>query len=126
MTALDQFEFRILNWVITTIHNGFLDSLMPEISFLADGGWFWILLAILFIARKSTRKMGVTVALALLFGFLVTNVALKPWIARLRPYDVNTALQPLISPPSGFSFPSGHATSSFAAASAIYRNLKWA
>ena len=47
---------------------------------------------------------------------------LKPLIARLRPFTVNTAIELLIPPPSDFSFPSGHTFASFASATAILKN----
>src|SRR5699024_9151019 len=51
---------------------------------------------------------------------LLCNVVLKPMIARIRPFDVNTAVQLLVSAPRDYSFPSGHTAASFAAVSALY------
>ena len=126
MTAFSQLEFRILDWVGNTFHHDFLDAVMPKISFLGNGGWIWILLALLFMIRKSTRKTGLAVTLALLLSFVVANIVLKPLVARARPYIVDPAIALLIPAPTDFSFPSGHAQASFAAATAIYRNHKWA
>jgi undecaprenyl-diphosphatase len=47
-------------------------------------------------------------------------VLAKPLIGRVRPCDVNTAVQLLIARPADFSFPSGHSASSFAAVFALY------
>ena len=44
---------------------------------------------------------------------------LKPLFARVRPCDVNQAVQLLIANPGGYSFPSGHTSASFAAASVL-------
>lgn len=55
-----------------------------------------------------------------MIGALLCNVTLKPLVARLRPFEIaDTMRQLLIDPPSDFSFPSGHTTSSFAAATAL-------
>ena len=45
---------------------------------------------------------------------------LKNLIARVRPYDVNTAVQVLVAKPKDFSFPSGHTAASFASVTALY------
>ena len=57
------------------------------------------------------------------FSSLITgNMILKPLVARLRPFTVNTAVELLIPPPADFSFPSGHTYASFASSTAILRN----
>lgn len=61
--------------------------------------------------------------LALLGSLLVNNILLKNIVERPRPYDIIEGLQPLITRPKDFSFPSGHTGSSFAAAAVFYRNL---
>ncbi|MDR1193801.1 MAG: phosphatase PAP2 family protein [Peptococcaceae bacterium] len=118
--ALNQWELTLLDRLADAFHCGFLDAVMPALTFLGDGGWFWILLACLLLLRKPTRRMGLTVGLALLLSLLVGNIILKPLVARIRPFDLNEAIQLLIPPPGDFSFPSGHTQASFAAATAIY------
>jgi undecaprenyl-diphosphatase len=49
---------------------------------------------------------------------------LKPLVARIRPCDVNTAVQLLIARPTDYSFPSGHTAASFAATFALYFSRK--
>ena len=51
---------------------------------------------------------------------LLCNVILKPMIARIRPYHVNTAIELLVRPPRDYSFPSGHTAASFTAVAALY------
>ena len=64
--------------------------------------------------------MGFCGLLALLIGALITNVALKNMIARVRPYEQFSDILLLLERQRDFSFPSGHACSSFAAACALY------
>lgn len=47
---------------------------------------------------------------------VVGNLILKNLVARARPCSLNTTVNLLISAPTDYSFPSGHTTSSFAAA----------
>lgn len=51
---------------------------------------------------------------------IVCNGILKNLFARTRPFDVNEAVQLLITAPKDFSFPSGHTAASFAAVAALY------
>ena len=49
-----------------------VDALTPfwrAVTFLGNGGWFWIVLCVLLICFGKTRKTGVTAALSLLSGF---------------------------------------------------------
>ena len=57
---------------------------------------------------------------ALVVDALLCNVILKPLVARIRPYDVNTAVQLLVSKPVDYSFPSGHTAASFASVVALF------
>ena len=116
------FEFYILD-LIQNIRFNFLDSAMLFITTLGNGGFIWILTGILMLCFKKTRKAGITALLALLIGFLICNILLKPLVARIRPYEIRDII-PLIPKPSDYSFPSGHSTSSFAAATALYMNFK--
>lgn len=59
-------------------------------------------------------------AVALLIGYVITNLLLKNLVMRVRPYDAIAALEPLVRA-SSWAFPSGHATCSVAAGYAMYR-----
>ena len=58
--------------------------------------------------------------LALGVGYAVGNVWLKELVMRPRPFVTHTDLTPLLDPGDRWSFPSGHALSSFAAATALF------
>ena len=115
------FDSVILNW-FQSIQNEFLTVLFKAITFLGEGGLIWIALGLCLIAYKKTRWVGISVLLALLFSLLVGNVTLKPLVARPRPCWRNSLVDLLIQNPKDYSFPSGHALSSFAAAMAIFMN----
>lgn len=115
MTELD---FLILDWIQAHLRCGFLDTLMPLITALGEYGALWILLTALLLIRKDTRKTGVTLAVALALDVLLCNVILKPLVARPRPFALRE-VELLVRAPRDFSFPSGHAAASFAAAGAL-------
>jgi undecaprenyl-diphosphatase len=124
MDALNQFELQILLFIREYLTNPFLDFIMPKITFLADDGWFWIVLAIICLIIPKTRKTGAVMGLALIFGLIVCNLTLKPIVARIRPYDLMPSIQVLVDHLSDFSFPSGHTVASFEGAFAIFLTQK--
>lgn len=126
MSGILQAEYAILDG-IAAIHNGVLDVLMPMISRLSDHGEIWILLGLVLICIRSQRKLGFQVCLALLLSFLVCNVLLKNMVARPRPFELYEGISLLVQAPDSFSFPSGHSSASFAAASVLlYNRWRWA
>ena len=122
-----QFELSVLDNIQSYLRCDFLDATMPIISMLGNVGAIWIVCAVVLLVIPKTRKVGVVLAVSLAIEALCCNVILKPLVARIRPFDVNTAVQLLISPPTDFSFPSGHTGAAFAAASALFfsKNRLW-
>lgn len=112
--------------MLQRIHTPVLDILMVTVSKLCDHGFIWILLGILLLFWRNTRKNGFAILLILLLGLFVGNIYLKPLIARPRPFYANPAVQLLISPPGGYSFPSCHTLPSFGSAVYVFlTNRKW-
>ena len=108
-------ELAVLNW-IQPLRTGWLDGVMVSVSTLGDAGAVWIVLALVLLCFRKTRRAGVTVALALVLDLIVCNGILKPLFDRVRPCVVNPAAELLVRCPTDASFPSGHTAASFAAA----------
>jgi undecaprenyl-diphosphatase len=120
----ENFDLPILDWIQNTLQCGLLDFLMPLITLLGDAGIFWIAVAVVLLIIPKTRKIGLGMGVALLMGLLVCNVILKPWVARIRPYDYQiqyfgTQIKLLVDAMHDFSFPSGHTIASFEAATVL-------
>lgn len=113
-------EFHFLDAVQRYLQNPFFDRIMPYITALADSGFIWIVLTLILLCTRRFRRAGQASAIALVFMLLVGNVILKPLVGRVRPYDVNTAIQLLVSAPTDFSFPSGHTFASFACSVTLF------
>lgn len=122
------FDFAILDFIRNNISNPVLDEVMSAITRLGNGGIIWIALAAVMILSRAYRKTGFKIMLALILSFLICNVLLKPIVARTRPFDINTAIDIIISKPADYSFPSGHTSAAFAAAITLIlseRKLIW-
>jgi len=117
---VQSFDFAVLNFIYYNFRCGILDVLMPIVSALGNDGMVWIVLAIVLLIIRRYREAGVALCFALALDLIVCNLVLKPLVGRIRPYDVNTAIQLLITSPTDYSFPSGHTAASFTAVSALY------
>lgn len=129
MERLLEMDGQFLLWLKETCAHPFLDNIMIFVSALGDGGFIWIALGLLFLfmgrKHKIWQKRGLFLLLSLAANALVCNLLLKPLVARTRPYDL-LGYDILIPPVEDASFPSGHTSASFAAATAIYAmDKKW-
>ncbi len=120
MEAILGFDFAILDFIRENIANPVLDVIMKIITHSGDAGIIWIAATLLCLIFKKTRKAGTCMAIALILVLLICNLTLKPIIARPRPFMLREEIELIISAPSGFSFPSGHTASSFAAAVGLF------
>ena len=112
-------ELFILDWMQNHLRCGLLDAVLPAISWTCNHGEVWILLALLLVLRKNSRRQGWAVAAALVLDLVCCNLFLKPLVGRARPFAMNPAVELLIPPPLDASFPSGHTAASFAAVFAL-------
>ena len=127
MTWLYQTDYQILN-AIQASRCPVLDFLMPLFTYFSEYGLGWILLALILIVVKKTRKAGLTAGFALILGLIAVNIIVKPLVFRVRPYDneLYASLRmylrsDLLIPAWGDgSFPSGHAAASMEAAVGIW------
>ena len=112
-------DFYILD-AIQNLRCGFLDYIMPKITFLGSGGLVWIIITLIYLIRRDTRRTGIMLASVLILGLIIGNGMLKNIIARERPNWLNPSVQLLIGNPTDYSFPSGHTLSSVIAETILY------
>lgn len=105
---------------IYSLKNPFLDFLMPLVTSLGNGGIIWIIICIICLIFRKTRKCGITMAMGLILSLIVCNLILKNAVARIRPFEANGILDLLVEIPKDFSFPSGHSSASFVASTVIF------
>lgn len=118
---ITNFDLSILDAIQRTMKCAFLDKFMPMITALGNAGIFWIIIAVVMLFFKKTRKTGLMMGCALVLGLLLGNLTLKPLIARIRPYDLPGINIDLLVKKSSeiYSFPSGHTLASFEAATVL-------
>lgn len=117
-------ELAILDWIQEHMRCDVLDWFLPRFTLLANSGIFWVFVTLLLLSIKPYRSWGVEMAIALTLCLFIGNGVLKPLIARVRPFDANPAAPLIATPPTDYSFPSGHTYSSFAAATVLLFHKK--
>lgn len=110
MSALLSFELSLLD-AFEAVYNPFFDFLAKGVSLLDEIGAIWIVLALILLAFKKTRKTGIMVSLSLIIGVIFANGVLKPLLNRPRPFEYNEAARVIVERLRDGSFPSGHAVS---------------
>lgn len=114
---------NILLFIQEYLRHPMLTPVVRFITTLGNGGGIWIALTLLLLILPKTRKVGCMMAAALIGTLLVNNIFLKNLVARTRPYEVIAELTYLVPKPGEYSFPSGHAGSSFAVSCVMFRRL---
>ena len=109
---------------LQNIRTPFMDGLMTFFSMLGHNGIFCLILGIVLIIIKKTRRSGAEVIIAMLLSFIISYLIVKNLAARVRPFETYDFLVPLGTAPKGWSFPSVHSTFVFATATVIFCNYK--
>ena len=116
-------DINLLYFIQEHFRNDFLTPIFRFITDLGDMGLIWIISAVFFLIFQKTRSAGFAALLSITINFIITNGILKQWVARARPFETYPDIIPLISPPTDFSFPSGHTACAFALAFIVYKIL---
>ena len=114
-----------LSFLYSIPRNGLLDSFFLGVTKIAGSyGQFWVVIALLLLIFKRTRRAGVSLLIAYVGVFLLGQYGLKNLISRPRPCQIDTAFPLLVSRPSSSSFPSTHSAWAFGGATAIFLQHK--
>ena len=115
---MSAFDRSVQSWVAD--HRiGALDWFFEALSYAGSFGLVWLAIAIAISCfARSRRRLWIQVGVAILLAEGISG-ALKAWVERDRPPLVDPAPEPLVELPSTHSFPSGHATVSFACATVL-------
>lgn len=123
MNVLYSLDGDILLWIQNNVRVSWMDGFFKTITHLGDAGLFWILLTVVLLCFKKTRKPAIYSAIALVGSVVITNMILKNAVGRIRPYEVVNGLQCIVKLANDPSFPSGHTSASFASATALCPKL---
>lgn len=113
-------DFSIL-YALQSIRTEWLDSFMLFITNMAgDMGQAWVLLGILLLVYKKTRKLSLSILLSYAIVYFSIQYGIKDLIARPRPCQIDQTIEMITKCSSSFSCPSTHTCWAFAGATCIY------
>ena len=111
-------------WLATHLDAPWIDRLMIVATQVGQRGAIWIVVGLGVWIVAPARRMAVwRLLLAIGLAGLMTDVVVKPLVGRLRPYVDHPEYRELLPPPKDSSFPSGHASTAAAGATALARIL---
>lgn len=123
METILNIDNSILDFLVS-IRTEFFNDFFAFFSYIGNGGIVWIIAGLILLFFRRTRKAGFILLLSIGITALINNFVLKILVDRARPFIENDALKIIISEPSGASFPSGHSSASFAAATILLKYNK--
>ena len=74
MDSFTQFDGNLLIGIQHALNADWLTPIMKLITYMGEAGIFWIILCLVLIILKKTRRLGIICALSLLFTFIICNL----------------------------------------------------
>lgn len=124
LEAITSFDFSILDWIQANLGCPVLDFVMPMLSMLGEFGALWIVLGLIFLLFRKTRRMGVLMLISMAVTFVIGDCGIKNLVQRIRPCNVREYISIPVSRPHSYSFPSGHSAQAFSAGMMIFLHHK--
>lgn len=123
------FDFAIFDF-FHKLHDsaagGFLDVFFNVVTKLGHDGIALIIISLILMLFKKTRKAGSAMLAGIIVGAVFTNLTIKPLVSRPRPYTFTDSpvyqwwLNAGAQVESDRSFPSGHTTSAMAMVTGLF------
>ena len=120
MDSFTQLDGNLLIGIQHALNADWLTPVMKAITMLAEDGIFLILICLVMIVFRRTRRLGVICAVSLMLTFIVCNLCLKPAVDRVRPWVTFQMVNIMLPPLEDASFPSGHSANSMGVAWALF------
>ncbi|MDQ5983426.1 MAG: hypothetical protein RUMPE_00437 [Eubacteriales bacterium SKADARSKE-1] len=107
---------------IAKLQRPYLNKIMVATTTAGNTGTIWLLIAFPMLLNSTARNQGIKLILSLLLTGFMGEIIIKRLVGRMRPSKISEQEKLLIKKPITYSFPSGHTSSSFAAALTISLN----
>ena len=120
MDSFTQFEGNLLIGIQHALNADWLTAVMKCITLFGEYGVFWIVLCLILVCNKKTRRLGIICSASLALTFLCCNLVIKPVVGRARPWELFGEIVHMMPHKGDASFPSGHSASSMGTAWAMF------
>lgn len=116
LDLIQAIDSEIMLFIQNNLRTPLLNPIMVLMAYLGQVGTIWIIISLILIVRKKHRVAGIYVLIAMGLCYILNDMIIKELIQRPRPFATVPDLTVLGFLPGSWSFPSGHACSSFASA----------
>ena len=123
MEKFFEWEYRFMMFLQNSIRGPLQNKVMWCITSLENAGFLSIAACLALLLQPKWRRVGEAATVSMILEFLVVNLLLKNWVARVRPYHLLEDLILLVQEPADYSFPSGHTGAAFAVASVMFLGM---
>lgn len=124
MDAIGNWDIAVMQHIAQHFRNDGLTAFLSVYTRLGNMGVCWVVIGVALLFFSRTRKWGAFLLAALLFGTCIGEFGIKLLVRRPRPFLEYAEFAALIPEPHGWSFPSGHTLSAFAAATVLWK-MRW-
>jgi len=123
IAEIQSLDAAILLFIQDHLRVALLDPIMILMAYIGQVGSIWIVISLVLIFSFKDRRTGILVIATMLICYIFNDIIVKNIIARPRPFETIPDLTVLGFFPGSYSFPSGHACSSFASAFILSKRL---
>ena len=101
-----------------------LTQIAALVSALGNYAFIWVAIALVMLFFAERRHVGASLIIAIILTGIVVGFIIQPLVGRVRPYDAGIGVSAVMGVSrTGFSFPSFHAATSFAAAAVLASSM---
>lgn len=118
ISKIKNIDKKILMY-IAKLQKPFLNKIMIFFTVMGNNGVIWLLISVPMLLNYSSRTKGIKLIVSLALAGFMGEIIIKRLVGRERPFDEPDFDDVLIKKPITYSFPSGHTSSSMAAATTI-------
>ncbi|GHV25446.1 phosphatase PAP2 family protein [Clostridia bacterium] len=117
-------ELELMRFIYENLRAPWLDNTMIFFSEIAELAMVWYLAGMVLLCLKKYRKHGIALIISVSIAFLCGEFIIKNIICRVRPCFLVEGIKLIYNIPKSYSFPSGHASTSFTAAMVLLKTNK--
>ena len=111
---IQNIDANLMLFIQNNLRSEFLNPIMIFFTTIGNTGAVWLIFGAVLMITKKYRKIGLCVILSVSLCYVFNDMIIEQIVQRPRQFLSIEGLNTLVSKPSSFSFPSGHACAGFA------------
>lgn len=135
LESIYHLDWNVFNFIENYLWNPVLDFIMKVITLSGQEGMIFFIFSLIYLLtglikhNEKNKKIAVAIVASIFVMTVINNLIIKDLAARVRPFNFDWTqfswggafnYPDIVSRPTSWSFPSGHASSAFAACFACF------